>query len=102
MEDTEWALCNAIRTARMKKGYTQEELSELLDITPGHLKHMESGKRKPSVPLLFQMMKLLDFSVDSLVFPRRDAADCVHLDGLTPRQKEAVLRLVDSMREPQR
>lgn len=102
MEDTEWALCNAIRTARMKKGYTQEELSELLDITPGHLKHMESGKRKPSVPLLFQMMKLLDFSVDSLVFSLRDAADCVHLDGLTPHQKEAVLRLVDSMREPQR
>lgn len=102
MEDTEWALCNAIRTARMKKGYTQEELSELLDITPGHLKHMESGKRKPSVPLLFQMMKLLDFSVDSLVFSRRDAGDCVHLDGLTPRQKEAVLRLVDSMQEPRR
>lgn len=101
MEETEWALCNAIRTARMNKGYTQEQLSELLEITPGHLKHMESGKRKPSVPLLFQMMKLLDFSVDALVFPQTDIADCVHLDGLTPRQKEAVSRLVDTLRNPE-
>lgn len=100
MEETEWALCNAIRTARMNKGYTQEQLSELLDITPGHLKHMESGKRKPSVPLLLQMMKLLDFSVDALVFPE-NTADCVHLDGLTPRQKEAVSRLVDTLRHPE-
>ena len=87
MRDVDWALSDAIRTARMKKGYTQEELSEILDITPGHLKHMESGKRKPSVPLLFQMMELLDFSVDKIIFPNYE------------KQKEAVIRLVDSMRK---
>ena len=50
-------LGNTIRTARMKKGYTQEQLAELLEITPAHLKHMEVERRKPSVPLLFEMMK---------------------------------------------
>lgn len=99
MRDVDWALRDAIRTARMKKGYTQEELSEILDITPGHLKHMESGKRKPSVPLLFQMMELLDFSVDKIIFPNYEETECVHLDGLTEKQKEAVIRLVDSMRK---
>ena len=99
MRDVDWALGDAIRTARMKKGYTQEELSEILDITPGHLKHMESGKRKPSVPLLFQMMELLDFSVDKIIFPNYEETECVHLDGLTEKQKEAVIRLVDSMRK---
>lgn len=99
MRDVDWALSDAIRTARMKKGYTQEELSEILDITPGHLKHMESGKRKPSVPLLFQMMELLDFSVDKIIFPNYEETECVHLDGLTEKQKEAVIRLVDSMRK---
>ena len=54
-----WDLGNTIRSSRIKKGYTQEALSELLDITPSHLKQMEGGRRNPSVPLLFQMMELL-------------------------------------------
>lgn len=92
-------LGNTIRTARMKKGYTQEQLSELLDITPAHLKHMEGGRRNPSVPLLFQMMELLDFSVDALVFPERTESGVLHTDGLTDRQTEALARLIDAMKE---
>ncbi len=98
MTDRDWALANAIRTARMKKGYTQEQLSELLEITPGHLKHMESGKRKPSVPLLFQMMELLDFSADELVFPDRGKTPVLHTDGLTEGEVEALARLIDAMK----
>ena len=96
---TSWDLGNIIRDARMKKGFTQEKLAELLDITPSHLKQMEGGKRNPSVPLLFRMMELLDFSVDALVFPERERAPVIHTDGLTARQAEALLRLVDAMRE---
>ena len=73
-----WDLGNTIRSSRIKKGYTQEALSELLDITPSHLKQMEGGRRNPSVPLLFQMMELLDFSVDALVFPERESARDSH------------------------
>lgn len=99
MEREKPTLGDIIRISRMDKGYTQEQLAEMLDITPGHLKHMESGKRNPSVPLLFQMMKLLDFSVDALVFPDREQAPVIHTDGLTARQTEALVRLVDAMRE---
>lgn len=61
------ALGESIRAARMRKGLTQEALAELLDITPIHLKNMESSRRNPSVPLLFALMELLDLSVDALV-----------------------------------
>ena len=54
-------LGDTIRAARMKKGYTQEVFAEMLDITPVHLANIEGSRRKPSVPLLFQMMELLDF-----------------------------------------
>ena len=91
-------LGNTIRSARMKLGYTQDQLSELLDITPGHLQMMEGGRRNPSVPLLFQMMELLDFSVDALVFPGR-GEEILHTDGLTDRQREALARLIDAMKE---
>ena len=92
-------LGDTIRAARMEKGYTQEKLSELLDITLVHLANIEGGRRNPSVPLLFQMMALLDFSVDALVFPERSVGQALHTDGLTERETEALARLIDAMRE---
>ena len=92
------ALGEAIRAARMKRGMTQERLAELLDITPIHLKNIEVTIRKPSVPLLLEMMELLDFSVDALVFPERSEGRVIHTDGLTAEEAQAVERLVDAIR----
>lgn len=82
----------------MRKGFTQEALAEMLDITPIHLKNIESSRRKPSVPLLFELMELLDLSVDALVFPERDDRQIIRADGLSAEEWEAVERLVDIMR----
>lgn len=95
-------LGEAIRAARMRKGLTQEALAELLDITPIHLKNMESSRRKPSVPLLFALMELLDLSVDTLVFPERAQGGVIHTDGLTEEERDAVERLVEVMRRKNR
>ena len=89
----------AIQQARAKKGYTQEQLAEMLNISLIHLANIEGGRRNPSVPLLFQMMELLDFSVDELVFPQRGEGQVLHTNGLTAREAEALARLVDAMRE---
>ncbi len=95
-------LGEAIRAARMRKGLTQEALSEMLDITPIHLKNIESSRRKPSVPLLFALMELLDFSVDALVFPDREEGGVIHTGGLSGEEQEALARLVDVMRRKDR
>lgn len=92
------ALGDAIRTARMKKGYTQERLAEMLDITLVHLANIEGSRRNPSVPLLFQMMRLLDLSVDALVFPERQTAAAIYTNGLSPKEVEALIHLVDTMK----
>lgn len=93
------ALGDAIRAARMKKGMTQERLAELLDITPIHLKNIEGSRRKPSVPLLFEIMELLDLSVDALVFPERAESAVIHTDGLTEEEAQALERLAAVMRK---
>ena len=93
-------LGKAIRSARMRKGITQEALAEMLDITPIHLKNIEGSRRKPSVPLLFEMMEILDMSVDALVFQSR-REPVIHTNGLTEDETEAVARLVDVMRRRQ-
>lgn len=91
-------LGEAIRAARMKKGMTQEALAEKLDITPIHLKNIEGHRRLPSVPLLFELMKILDLSVDELVFPERREGGVIHTGGLSHAEVEALERLVDVMR----
>ena len=96
------ALGEAIRAARMRKGLTQEALAELLDITPIHLKNMESSRRNPSVPLLFELMELLDLSVDALVFPERREGGVLRTQGLSEAEVEALSRLVDVMRQKNR
>ena len=46
-------LGNTIRQARLNCKMTQEELAEAVQITPTHLKHIESEHRKPSIEVLF-------------------------------------------------
>lgn len=57
----------ALREARLKKNYTQEYLAELLNITPTHMKHIESGHRNPSIEVYFRMAEVLGFSTDSFL-----------------------------------
>lgn len=73
MEIEKGILGNAIRTARIENHMSQEELAELVGITPTHLKHLESEHRNPSIDVLFKIAKVLHLSLDSLLFPNKDA-----------------------------
>ena len=65
-------LGNTIRQARLNCKMTQEELAEAVQITPTHLKHIESEHRKPSVEVLFSLASILHFSIDALLLPDID------------------------------
>lgn len=59
-------LSGCIKKGRIEKKLSQEELAEIIDITPTHIKHIESGHRKPSVEILFKLFNALDISFESL------------------------------------
>lgn len=63
-------LGNTIRQARLDNHMTQEKLAELVQITPTHLKHIESEHRKPSIEVLFALSSVLHFSLDALLIPK--------------------------------
>ena len=46
-------LGDTIRRARMDNKMTQEQLAEAINISPTHMKHIESEHRKPYVEVLF-------------------------------------------------
>ena len=60
-------LGSTIKLSRKKKGYSQEKLAEIIGVTPMHIKHLESGRRLPSVEILFILSKELNFSIDSMI-----------------------------------
>ena len=68
MNDSNNSLGENIKTARIKCGFSQEQLAEMLDITPTHVKHIESGHRKPSIEILFRTAETLNMSVDNVIF----------------------------------
>lgn len=79
-------LGSAIREARIKKHLSQEELAETVGITPTHMKHIESEHRKPSVDVLYRIVRAVNLSLDNLFFPEESDGQ----EGL--RKAERLLR----------
>lgn len=57
-----------IQTARETAGYTQEQLSELLQMSPNHLSSIECGVSGCSMENLQKICRILNVSADSIVF----------------------------------
>ncbi len=89
MESDKIALGSAVKIARQRKNLSQEALAEILDITPTHLKHIESGHRNPSIALLFKIARVLQMSLDDVIFPERQ------LPSLTFQKAQLLLRDCD-------
>ena len=87
-------LGNAIRAARISNNLSQEELAELVDITPTHLKHIESEHRKPSIEVLFRLAKVLNMSIDNILFKQPDSHEYHYAEILLRECSDKELRVV--------
>ena len=57
-----------IRNARKQKGYSQNKLAELLDISREHLAKIETAKRCVSLHLLFRISEILEIKESELFY----------------------------------
>lgn len=90
-------LRETIRNERKDKRITQEELAEMLEVSPTHIKHIESDHRKPSIEILFEIAKILNISLDSVVFSKNESAHTdtrEKIDRLLDISDEASLRFI--------
>ena len=56
-----------IQKSRKMRGYSQEKLAEMLDISHNYLRFLETGRRRPSLDVLYAISSVLDVSMDSLL-----------------------------------
>lgn len=86
----------------INKRITQEELAEMLEVSPTHVKHIESGHRKPSIEILFGLTKILNISLDEVVFPKKNTphdATRGKIERLLDISDEASLQFILSVLE---
>lgn len=55
-----------IREARLNQGMTQEELAELIDVTPAYIGHIERNQRSFSLQTLVKLVTELDIDMNYL------------------------------------
>ena len=63
------ALGREIKRKREAKGWTQEYLAQLVDRPPRPIMYMENRGQKPSLNVFYQLVTLLEISVDQFFFP---------------------------------
>ena len=84
-----WALGQAIKKARDEKGWSRNGLTEMLGITPRYLVDIENEGQPPSLQVLYELVTLLDVSVDEYFFPNKKAEK--------DTQRRQLDRLLDEM-----
>jgi len=57
-----------VRFFRRRKGLSQEQLAELVDISVPHMSHIETGNTKLSLPVLAALARALDVRTDDLLY----------------------------------
>ena len=58
-----------IKNARINNSLTREQLAEKINITPRYLMAIENENKKPSYDVLFQLIRELSISADTIFFP---------------------------------
>ena len=79
------ALGREINRKREAKGWTQEYLAQLVDRNPRSIMYFENRGQHPSLNTFYQIVTLLDISVDQFFYPDRQnrESDCrQHIDRL--------------------
>lgn len=79
------ALGREIKRKREAKGWTQEYLAQLVDRTPRSIMYFENRGQHPSLNTFYQIVTLLDISVDQFFYPDRQnsESDCrQHIDRM--------------------
>jgi transcriptional regulator with XRE-family HTH domain len=61
------AIGRRIKTARERKRLTQEQLAELIDLSPMHISVIERGVKPPKLETLVNIANVLDVSADNLL-----------------------------------
>lgn len=93
-----------IQEYRKKRGFTQDQLSEILGISKNHLSSIERGKYSIKIDMLVQIMNILNCSADEIFcdvinkgYLIKSSRLSDKLQNLPPEEQVRILEVVDTM-----
>ena len=90
-----------LRTLRQNYGYSQKQVALRLGISPSIVSGYETGERTPSAENLLSLSYLYKCSTDYLLGKEPNVAHIeIETAGLSENQINAILHLVDSIKNP--
>ena len=100
------ALGREIKRKREEKGWTQEYLAQLVDRVPRSIMYIENRGQHPSLNTFYQLVTLLDISVDRFFFfyrhnkesERRQRIDML-LDSLDERELSVIEATAEGLKK---
>ena len=85
------ALGQSIKEARNIKGLSRNQLADMMNIAPRYIASIENSGQHPSLQVLYELVTILDVSVDQFFFPNKE------VDKSTQRrQLDSLLDEMDS------
>ena len=93
------ALGLAIKEARKKQGLTREQVGAMIEIDPRYLTNIENKGQHPSLQILYELVTLLDVSVDQFFFPEREQEKSTRrrqLDTMLDTMSETDLKIMSA------
>lgn len=66
------AFGQAIKAARKAKGISRNQLADQMHIAPRYIASIENSGQHPSLQIFYELVTLLDVSVDQFFFPKNE------------------------------
>ena len=100
------AIGSKIKEARERAHLTQEELAEIIDISPTHMSVIERGVKTPKLDTFVKIVKALNLSADALLLDGLDQVNdsivaelSVRLGRLTDENQNRILNAIRALTE---
>lgn len=106
MSDYYMETCHRIRKVRKARNLTQQELAEMIHISPVHMSNLENGKKMISLDIFMRLTEALQVSADWLL--RVNTPQTTHtqsnelrelLSDCTSKEAEAILQIVKKIKK---
>ena len=95
-----------IKEARERAHLTQEELAEIIDISPTHMSVIERGVKTPKLDTFVKIVKALNLSADALLLDGMDQVNdsivaelSVRLGRLSDEERNRILNAIRALTE---
>ena len=91
------AFGQAIKAARKAKGISRNQLADQMHIAPRYIASIENSGQHPSLHIFYELVTLLDVSVDHFFFPNKETGKSTQrrqLESLLDDMSDKGLRIV--------